>query len=94
MASSRVAAFQQGLETLGWGIGRNLVIDYRFGIYSDELARTAVTELLSQPPDLIMVMGTTALRAAQHATSAIPIIFTVVYEPVAQGFAQTLAKSD
>jgi putative ABC transport system substrate-binding protein len=91
LASSRVVAFQQGLERLGWGIGRNLVIDYRFGIYSNELARTAVAELLRQPPDLIVVMGTTALRAAQQATATVPIIFTVVYEPVAQGFAQSLA---
>jgi len=90
-ASSRVAAFQQGLDRLGWTVGRNLAIDYRWSIYCNERAQAAAAELLALAPDLILVFGTTALRAAQRATKTVPIVFTVVYEPVAQGFVESLA---
>jgi putative ABC transport system substrate-binding protein len=42
-------------------------------------------------PDVILTYGTTALRAAQQATRTTPIVFTVLYEPVAQGFVQSLS---
>jgi putative tryptophan/tyrosine transport system substrate-binding protein len=91
LAKSRVAAFQQGLEKLGWALGRNLAIDYRWSVYSNERAQAVAAELLTLSPDLILTMGTTALRAAQHATRTTPIVFTIVYEPVAQGFVQSVA---
>jgi len=91
LAKSRAEAFQQGLEKLGWTLGRNVAIDYRWSVYSDERAKAAAAELLTLSPDLILTMGTTALRAAQQATRTIPIVFTIVYEPVAQGFVQSLA---
>jgi putative tryptophan/tyrosine transport system substrate-binding protein len=91
LAKSRMAAFQQNLEKLGWMLGRNLAIDYRLGVYSDERARAVTAELLALRPDVIVTSATAALRAAQQATRTIPIVFTVVYEPVAQGFVQSLA---
>jgi putative tryptophan/tyrosine transport system substrate-binding protein len=91
LAKSRTAAFQQGLEKSGWSLGRNLAIDYRWSVYSNERAQAVAAELLTLSPDLILTMGTTALRAAQQATRTIPIVFTIVYEPVAQGFVQSLA---
>jgi putative tryptophan/tyrosine transport system substrate-binding protein len=91
LANSRVAVFQQSLEKLGWTLGRNLAIDYRLGVYSDERARAVMAELLALRPDVIVATATAALRAAQLATRTIPIVFTVVYEPVAQGFVQSLA---
>jgi putative tryptophan/tyrosine transport system substrate-binding protein len=91
LTKSRLAAFQQGLEKLGWALGRNLSIDYRWSVYSNERARAVAAELMTLSPDLILTMGTTALRAAQQVTRTVPIVFTIVYEPVAQGFAQSLA---
>ena len=90
MGNARASAFRQGLEKLGWTIGRNLLIDYRWNAYSDESARAAAAELLRLSPDMILTYGTTALRAAQQATRTIPVVFTVLYEPVAQGFVQSL----
>src|SRR6516165_7625095 len=49
----RVTAFQQELEKLGWTIGRNLAIDYRWGVSDPERARAVAAELLSLAPDLI-----------------------------------------
>jgi putative tryptophan/tyrosine transport system substrate-binding protein len=88
---ARVAAFENGLENLGWIIGRNVLIDYRWYMGDDALARAASAELLGLSPDLILANSVNAVRAAQHATEAIPIVFTAVSEPVAQGFVASLA---
>ena len=89
---SRVAAFQQGLDKLGWTVGRNLAIDYRWGVSNPERARTAAAELLGLAPDLILANATLALIGAQQATRTVPIVFTGVSEPVSQGFVASLAR--
>jgi putative ABC transport system substrate-binding protein len=88
----RVIAFEQGLERLGWTIGRNLQIDYRWGISDDEHATAAAADLLKLAPDLILASAPPALRAAQQATRALPIVFTAISEPVASGFVASLAR--
>jgi hypothetical protein len=64
----RIIAFQQGLEKLGWTVGRNLAVDYRWGVSDPEGARTTTSELLSLAPDLILANAVSALRGAQQAT--------------------------
>jgi putative ABC transport system substrate-binding protein len=88
---ARVAAFQQGLEKLGWSVGRNLRIDYRWGTFDVARARAAAADLLGLAPDVILANATVALSAAQEATGTVPIVFTVVSEPLTQGFVQSLA---
>jgi len=87
----RIAAFQQGMETLGWTVGRNVQIDYRWGLGDVERSRAAAAELLSLAPDVILSNATTATVALHQATRTTPIVFVVVSEPVAQGFVATLA---
>jgi putative tryptophan/tyrosine transport system substrate-binding protein len=87
----RVEVFQQGMEKLGWTLGRNLVIDYRWGIFDIDKARFAAAELLQLAPDVILCAGTPATLAFRQATTTIPIVFASVSEPVAQGFVQSLA---
>jgi putative ABC transport system substrate-binding protein len=89
---NRVTAFEQALEKLGWKVGRNLAIDYRWGISDPERARTAAAELLNLAPDLILANATLAVRGAQQATRTVPIVFTGVSEPVAQGLVASLAR--
>ncbi len=91
-SQARVTTFQKGLEKLGWTVGRNLEIDYRWGMFDVERARVAATDLLRLAPDVILANGTAALAAAQQATRTVPIVFTVVSEPLAQGFIQSLAR--
>jgi putative ABC transport system substrate-binding protein len=91
-SGSRITAFQQGLEKLGWTVGRNLAIDYRWSASDFERARAATTELLSLAPDLIVANALSAARAAQQATRTVPIVFTGVSEPVAQGLVVSLAR--
>jgi putative ABC transport system substrate-binding protein len=88
----RIIAFQQGLEKLGWTVARNLAIDYRWGISDPDQARAATSELLGLAPDLIVANAVSALRGAQQATRTVPIVFTGVSEPVAQGFVASLAR--
>jgi putative ABC transport system substrate-binding protein len=87
----RVTAFQQTLQTLGWTPGRNLRINYRWGAGDVEKIRAAATELLGTGPDVIVADGTPALRAFHQTPTSIPIVFTIVSEPVAAGFVQSLA---
>ncbi|SDR58119.1 putative ABC transport system substrate-binding protein [Rhizobiales bacterium GAS113] len=89
---TRVTAFQQGLEKLGWTVGRNVQIDYRFDISDDERARAATADLLRLAPDLMVANSGAALRAVQEATRTVPIVFVAVSEPVAQGFVASLAR--
>jgi putative tryptophan/tyrosine transport system substrate-binding protein len=91
-SQGRIAALQQGLERLGWTVGRNLTIDYRWGVSDVERARAAAAELLSLTPDLILANAVSAVRGAQQATRAVPIVFTGVSEPVTQGFVSSLAR--
>jgi ABC-type uncharacterized transport system substrate-binding protein len=90
-SQARVVAFLQGLEKLGWRVGRNLQIDYRWGMFDVERARAATADLLRLAPDVILANGVVALAAAQQATRTTPIVFMVVSEPYLQGFVQSLA---
>jgi putative ABC transport system substrate-binding protein len=87
----RVAAFREELQRRGWRIGGNLQIDYRWAVSNDELARSAVTELLEFTPDVISANSTVPLRAVQQRTRTVPIVFTTIIEPVDQGFVASLA---
>ena len=89
---ARTAAFRQGLEALGWTENRNVRIEHRFS--AGELVRIqAITaEVVSSPPDLIVASGTPVVAALKQATSTIPIVFSVVNDPLGQGFVDSLAR--
>ena len=90
-AQARIGAVRKDLEQLGWVVGRNLQIDYRWGVVSVEMAQRLGGELLSLSPDLIMSVGSPGVKALQQATSTVPVVFMFVAEPVDQGFVQSLA---
>jgi putative ABC transport system substrate-binding protein len=85
-------SFEQGLAKLGWTVGRNLAIDYRWNMDETEKARLAAADLLALAPDVLLANGTQALAAAQQSTRTVPIVFTAVSEPVGQGFVASLAE--
>jgi ABC-type uncharacterized transport system substrate-binding protein len=87
---SRVAAFVQGLQKLGWTEGANLVIDYRWGDTADRLRRYAA-ELVGLKPDVIWTSGALGLLPLKRQTATIPIVFTLIYDPVGSGFVESLA---
>jgi len=87
----RALAFQQALEKLGWNVGRNLEIDFRWGVGDADWIHSAAVELLKLSPDLILANGGQAVLPAQQATRVVPIIFIGGSDPVADRFVQSLA---
>ena len=76
---------------MGWSVGRNLAIEYRWGIFDLVRARRAGVEVVSLSPDVILCAASPAVQALQEITRTVPIVFVAVAEPVAQGFVQSLA---
>ena len=87
----RLNALRAGLENLGWSEGKNIQIEVRWSVTDIERAKTVAKELLGRAPDLILTSGTPAAAALHGTTTTIPIVFTVVSEPVEQGLVQSLA---
>jgi putative tryptophan/tyrosine transport system substrate-binding protein len=83
---SYLTAFVQGLHQLGWIEGQNLRIDTRWSAGDSALARIYAAQLIGLMPDAILASSTTNLMVIQQATSAIPVVFVAVSDPVAQGF--------
>jgi putative tryptophan/tyrosine transport system substrate-binding protein len=88
----RLAAFRQGLEGLGWTVGRNLAIDYRWNTYDIDRGRAGAAELLALSPDVILAISTPALQGILSVSRTVPVVFTNISEPVAQGFAESLSR--
>ena len=91
-ARRRTAAFVQQLEHLGWTIGRNIQIDYRW--LSDSLDRneTYVEELAALKPDVLVTSSTPAVKAFRQLTRTIPIVFAIVTDPVSSGLVTSLTS--
>jgi putative ABC transport system substrate-binding protein len=88
----RIAAFEQGLQQLGWTEGRNLQIDYRRGGGNIDLTRRYAAELVALEPDILLASGGSVVAALLQATRTVPIVFTQTPDPVAAGFVASLAR--
>ena len=86
-----VNAFRQSLKDLGWSDGTNLRFDYRWASDRNKM-RACAKELVELRPDLILVTTTPATAEILQATDTIPVVFTVVSDPVGSGFVQSLAR--
>ena len=91
-ALPRVGAFSQRLAELGWTIGRNVRIDYRWYAANADAARNYAMELVALAPDVILASGTLGVTAMQQITRPVPIVFTLVTDPVGAGFVNSLAR--
>jgi putative tryptophan/tyrosine transport system substrate-binding protein len=88
----RIVAFRQGLEALGWVENRNIRVEHRYSGGDLHRIQTNATELVRSAPDLIAGSGTAIIAALKQATDSIPIVFSVVNDPVGQGFVTTLSR--
>ena len=80
-AHLRAAAFREALREFGWIEGRNISIEYHWGIIDLEQVRAETAELVARNPDVIVTTGAPTLAAAQKATGVIPIVFVLVTDP-------------
>jgi putative ABC transport system substrate-binding protein len=87
----RAASFRQGLEKLGWSVGRNVQIDFQWGLGDADWVRSAAAQLLRLAPDLILANGDAAARIVQQTTRTVPVVFIAGSDPVAEGLVQSLA---
>jgi putative ABC transport system substrate-binding protein len=89
---SRLAAFLGRLEELGWTVGRNLGVDYRWNPGDSARYRQYASELVSLAPDVLLCSGGSSLGALQQETRSVPIVFVSVIDPVNAGRVASLAR--
>jgi len=89
----RFAAFQEGLQELGYLEGKNIVIEVRRAAPGQrERLGDLAAELVRLKVDVIVVSSGSLVRVAKEATTTIPIVFTVHADPVADGAVASLAR--
>jgi putative tryptophan/tyrosine transport system substrate-binding protein len=89
---ARYVAFFAELARLGWNDGRNLRVDYRWGKGSASTIRRNAEELAALAPDVIVATGGASLKPLLDSTRSVPIIFTLVPDPVGSGFVDSLSR--
>jgi putative tryptophan/tyrosine transport system substrate-binding protein len=85
-------ALRDGLAQLGYAEGQNIAFEPRFA--HGQLDRTSAfaSELVRLGVDVIVAVGGVGARAAQRATNKIPVLFAIVLDPVAAGFAASIER--
>jgi putative ABC transport system substrate-binding protein len=87
----RLAAFHQGLQELGWGIGRKVRLETRWSEDNADQSVKHAAELVALAPDIVLASGTLAVTALQHISRTLPIVFAAVADPVGAGIVDSLA---
>ena len=91
-AQAGLVKFTKALQDLGWNVGRNIAIDYRWAAADVGRMTTFAKELVALKPDLILAQTTPVVEALQRETKTIPIVFVVVSDPVGSGFVNSLPR--
>jgi putative ABC transport system substrate-binding protein len=86
-----ITAFAQGLAELGWSVGRNVRLDYRWGAVDAERRRRYAEELVALAPDVVLTASGSIVGALQQASRTVPIVFVTTIDPVGGGYVQSLA---
>jgi putative tryptophan/tyrosine transport system substrate-binding protein len=89
---TRKPATREGLQQLGWTVGTNVQIDYRWSAGNEDDTRKYAAELIALAPDVIFASGSAAVGPLQRATRTVPIVFAATPDPVGAGFVDSLAR--
>jgi len=92
LSTARVTAFAQGLQELGWTVGRNLQIDTRWAAADADLFRRYATELVAAAPDVVLASTSLAVAPLQQVSRTVPIVFVSVIDPVGGGYVASLVR--
>jgi putative ABC transport system substrate-binding protein len=91
-SQARLAAFAQGLQQAGWTVGQNIRIDHRWGAGNADTMRKQAAELVKLAPEGILAHSSAAVAPLLQESRIIPIVFTLVADPVGAGYVSTLAR--
>src|SRR5215471_3714640 len=89
---SRNAAFVQGLQELGWTVGRNLHIDYRWSHGDADRLRADAAELVALGPDVLLATSGVSILPLVQASRSVPIVFAQTIDPVGLGVVESLSR--
>ena len=87
-----VTAFAQALAELGWTVGRNLRIEYRWGAGDLDRFRRYAAELVALSPDVVLASAGSIVGALQQASRTVPIVFVTTIDPVGGGWVESLSR--
>jgi len=92
LSQGRNAVFLQGLSDLGWRVGHNVHIDFRWGAGDATRFSRLAAELVELAPDSLLAVGAAVVWPILQATRTIPVVFVQVTDPVGAGYVASLAK--
>lgn len=91
-SNTRLGAFLQRIQQMGWINGRNVRIDVRWGAGDSSKSRELAEELTALSPDVILANGSAAVSSLLQSTRTLPVVFTSLIDPVGGGFVNSLAR--
>jgi ABC-type uncharacterized transport system substrate-binding protein len=87
-----ITAFAQGLAELGWTVGRDVRIEYRWGAGDTDRFRRYAAELVALSPDVVLAASGSIVGAFQQASRTVPIVFVNTIDPVGGGWVESLSR--
>jgi putative ABC transport system substrate-binding protein len=87
-----ITAFAQGLAELGWTVGRNVQIEYRWGAGDLDRFRSYAAELVALSPDVVLATAGSIVGAFQQVSRTMPIVFVTTVDPVGGGWVESLSR--
>jgi putative ABC transport system substrate-binding protein len=87
-----ITAFAQGLAELGWIVGRNVRIEYRWGAGDLDRFRSYAAELIALSPDVVLATAGSIVGAFQQTSRTVPIVFVTTIDPVGGGWVESLSR--
>ncbi len=90
-AQRDLQVFRKGLWELGWTVGNNILIEYRYANADPAQIQTYAAELVGLPAEVVLAGGSFPLAALRQETRTTPIVFVRVADPISQGFVASLA---
>jgi ABC-type uncharacterized transport system substrate-binding protein len=86
------AALEQALAQLGWKVGQNLRLEYRWNATNQERAEALAAELVSLKPDVIVSHATIVTKAFAQRSGTIPVVFVNVSDPIGEQFVKSFGS--
>jgi putative ABC transport system substrate-binding protein len=86
-----IAALLKSLDEFGWTEGRNIRLEFRWGVDAAHVQKNA-EELVALNPEVIVAASPPAVLALKQITRTVPIVFVTVTDPVALGLVESLAR--